>query len=74
MSDDERVRDAGAGAPAAASGSREAGAEPDAPDPGGPEGYDGPGAWGTWALVLLIGLLLIATAATVHSIVVTFTG
>lgn len=36
--------------------------------------YEGPGAWGTWALVLLVVLFVLAAGATVHSMVVTFTG
>lgn len=36
--------------------------------------YDGPGAWGAWALGLLAALFLIATGATVHSIIVTLGG
>lgn len=37
-------------------------------------GYSGPGAWGPWALALLGALFVIATAATLHSILVTFGG
>lgn len=33
-----------------------------------------PGAWSTAALTLLIALFLLATAATVHSMIVTFSG
>lgn len=36
--------------------------------------YEGPGAWGAWALALLGGLFLLATAATVHSVIVTLGG
>lgn len=47
-----------------------------APDVAGAEGngYEGSGAWGTWALGLLLVLFLLAAGATVHSIVITFTG
>lgn len=34
-------------------------------------GYEGPGAWGFWALALLTVLFVLATGATVHSIIVT---
>lgn len=33
--------------------------------------YDGPGAWGAWAMGLLLALFLLATGATVHSLLVT---
>lgn len=36
-----------------------------------PVGYEGPGAWGTWAMILLVVLFLVATGATVHSILAT---
>lgn len=60
------------GDPGSASASGPAGS-PDT-QPGDWADYEGPGAWGTWALALLLGLFLLSAAATVHSIVVTFTG
>lgn len=35
------------------------------------EEYEGPGAWGSWAIGLLLALFLLATGATVHSLLVT---
>lgn len=54
-------------------GSPPAGDAPDA-ETAARDGYEGSGAWGTWALGLLLALFLLSAAATVHSIVVTFTG
>lgn len=59
---------AGEGSGGAASGGRPSSVS------GEGNGYEGSGAWGTWALVLLGILFVIATAATVHSVLVTFGG
>lgn len=39
-----------------------------------PEGVEDPGAWSTAALTLLVVLFVLATAATVHSMIATFGG